>query len=355
MSLELQLRVVRGDFVLDAAFSAPGLGITAVFGPSGCGKTTLLRGVAGLEPTATGRLRVGGELWQDHGRFLPPHRRAVGYVFQEASLFPHLSVRRNLEFGLRRVPPSLRRVPFEQAAHLLGLAPLLQREPHELSGGERRRVAIARALLTSPRVLLLDEPLAGLDVERKAEILPYFERLHQELEMPVLYVSHAADEVARLADHLVLLEGGRVRASGPVAQMLTRFDLPMAHGDDAAAVVEATVSGYDRAFHLTRVVFAGGEFLLARPTPPVGSRVRLRVLARDVSLTLERQVGTSILNIFPATVEALGGEGPAQVMVRLDAAGVPLLARITRRSESVLGLRPGKAVFAQVKALALLA
>jgi molybdate transport system ATP-binding protein len=204
-------------------------------------------------------------------------------------------------------------------------------------------------------VLLLDEPLAALDAERKAEILPYFERFHEELEIPSLYVSHAADEVARLADHLVLLEAGRVRASGPVAELLTRFDLPMAHGDEASAVIDARVSGYDAVFHLTRVAFCGGEFLLARPTPPAGSRVRLRVLARDVSLTLERQGGTSILNIFPATVEALAEEGPAQVMVRLDAGGVPLLARITRRSESVLGLQPGKAVFAQIKALALLA
>ncbi|MDP2021255.1 MAG: molybdenum ABC transporter ATP-binding protein, partial [Hydrogenophaga sp.] len=216
--LTLQTRLVRDAFTLDLALTLPGRGLTALFGASGSGKTTCLRVLAGLEPAASGHLSVGGELWQDSARglFVPPHQRALGYVFQEASLFDHLSVRDNIRFGYRRTPAVQRRYGWDHGLELLGIGHLLQRMPHELSGGERQRVAMARALATSPRVLLMDEPLAALDTPRKAEILPWLEQLHQKLDIPVVYVTHSADEVARLADHLVLLEQGRVMAQGPV-------------------------------------------------------------------------------------------------------------------------------------------
>ncbi len=354
MTIEARFRIEQGGFVLDVDLTFPARGVTALFGPSGCGKTTLLRAIAGLERDPNGLCRVGDALWQTGGRFLPPHRRSLGFVFQETSLFPHLSVRRNLEYGLKRVPEDRRRVTFDEATELLGVEDLLERRPQGLSGGERQRVAIARALLTSPSLLLMDEPLAALDRTSKREILPYLEQLRDELAMPVLYVSHAPDEVARLADHLVLLNAGRVRAVGPIGELLTRLDLAREQGAEAEAIIEARVAGHDETFHLSYLDFAGGRFSVARHTLAVGRDTRLRVLARDVSITLQPQSGTSILNIFPAVVDELAETGPAQVLVRLDVAGVPLLASITRKSASVLTLTPGKRVYAQIKAVALL-
>jgi len=355
MSIEARFRVERGDFTLDVDLDIPAQGVSAVFGPSGCGKTTLLRAIAGLDRYRGGFLRVGDMTWQDADRFVPPHRRPLGYVFQEASLFAHLSVRRNLEYGVKRLPRAERRVSVQQAIELLGIGHLLERKPDRLSGGERQRVAIARAVAVSPRLLLMDEPLAALDVNRKQEILPYIESLHNELDIPVIYVSHSPDEVARVADHLVLLAAGSVTASGAIGDMLTRLDLPLAHGSDAEALIEATVAGHDDSYHLTYLDFAGGRFTVVRKDLPPGSSVRLRVAARDVSLTLEHQSGTSILNIFPATIDALIPEGEAQVTVRLVVGGVPMLARVTRKSASVLDLKPGKSVYAQAKSVALLA
>jgi molybdate transport system ATP-binding protein len=344
-----------GNFSLDITFSCPMRGITALYGPSGCGKTTILRCVAGLQRMA-GRLRVGGETWQEDARrvYRKPHERPIGYVFQEASLFPHLSVRRNLAYGLARVHPGARRVTLDEAAELLGIRTLLERRPDHLSGGQRQRVAIARALLTSPRLLLMDEPLASLDRKSKHEILPYLERLHDELAMPVLYVSHAPDEVARLADHLVLLDAGRVRMSGRLGDLRARLDIARDLGAEADAIVEARVAAHDDSYHLSYLDFSGGRFSVIRNDLPIGQRARLRVLARDVSITLQSQTGTSILNIFPAVVEALGEDGAAQLLVRLDLDGTPLLARITRKSAAALNLARGKRVYVQVKAVALL-
>jgi len=329
-------------------------GITALFGPSGCGKTTILRCVAGLQRMA-GQLQVGTETWQDDARrlFLKPHRRPVGYVFQEAGLFRHLSVRRNLEYGLTRIAPGERRVRPAEVADLMGIEDLLERRPDHLSGGQRQRVAIARALLISPRLLLMDEPLASLDRKSKQEILPYLERLHDELAMPVLYVSHAPDEVARLADHLVLLEAGRVRASGRLGDLRARLDLARDLGTDADAIIEAEVAAHDLAYHLSYLDFSGGRFSVARIDLSIGHKARLRVLARDVSITLQPQTDTSILNIFPALVEGLVENGVARILVRLDLAGTPLLAGITRKSAALLQLAPGKRVYAQIKAVAL--
>src|SRR5574340_116443 len=286
-------------FALRAELQVSAHGIIALFGPSGSGKTTLLRCIAGLERTANGMLRVRDEVWQDGATFQPVHRRPLGYVFQEASVFPHLSVRQNLEYGLKRIPPAQRRVQLEQAVEWLGLDRLIGRDsPAGLSGGELQRVAIARALLTSPRLLLMDEPLSALDAASKHDILPYLERLHAELDIPVIYVSHALDEVARLADQLVLMEAGRV----------------------------------------------------------IGSIVRARVLARDVSIATIAPQGTSISNILAVRITGIQDEGPDRVNLRLAAGeGQLLLSRITRRSCDQLNLAIGMEVFAQVKSVALIA
>lgn len=355
MSIRARFDIARGGFRLDVHLEIPARGVTALFGPSGCGKTTLLRAIAGLERVAGGRLEVQGNVWQNDARFLPPHQRPIGYVFQEASLFDHLDVRGNLEYGARRTRDGKNRVSLDEAVSLLGIGQLLERSPGTLSGGERQRVAIARALAASPDLLLMDEPMASLDRDRKLEILPYLESLHRGLEIPVIYVSHEPDEVARLADHMVLMDAGRVMASGAVHDMFTRLDLPLAHGYDAAAVIEATVTGHDESFHLTHLDFPGGRLTTAREDLPSGSTVRLRVAARDVSLTLEPQAGTSILNILPARIEALAPEGRSQETVRLAVGDTPLLARVTRKSVTLLDLRPGKRVCAQVKSIAVLA
>ena len=354
MTIEARFRIDRDDFSLDVDLSVPTRGITALFGPSGCGKTTLLRAIAGLEHHRDGFLKVGDMTWQDSDCFVPPYRRPLGYVFQEASLFAHLTVRRNLEYGIKRVPAAERKVSLHQAIELLGIGHLLERRPARLSGGERQRVAIARSLAVSPRLLLMDEPLAALDVNRKQEILPYIESLHNDLDIPVIYVSHSPDEVARLADHLVLLEAGRVTASGAISDMLTRLDLPLAHGSDAEALIEAVVAEHDEEYNLTYLDFPGGRFTVAHKALPIGHTARLRVAARDVSLTLEHQSSTSILNIFPAIVDEVIPEGKARMTVRLMVGGVPMLARITRKSASVLGLKAGKLVYAQAKSVALL-
>ena len=350
-----QLTLVRPGFTLDVDLQLPGLGVTALFGPSGCGKTTCLRAMAGLERAQPGRVVVHGEVWQDDARNIwrPTHQRGLGYVFQEASLFDHLTVRGNIDYGLQRTPTTRRRVALEQAVELLGIAHLMDRRPQALSGGERQRVAMARALATSPRLLLMDEPLAALDAQRKAEVLPYLERLHRSLEIPMLYVSHAIDEVARLAGHMVLMQHGRVLAQGRTGELIARLDLPLAHGDMAATVIEGTVQQHDAHDHITTVAFSGGQLLLVNPTPrTVGDAIRLRVQARDVSLALTPPCDTSILNVLPATVVALDEDSPGQMMVALDAGTTRLLARVTQRSAQALALAPGQPVFAQVKGIA---
>ena len=355
--IHARLRLTHPGFTLDVDVELPGRGVTALFGPSGSGKTSCLRCIAGLERGSTGALVVNGECWQDSSRewFMPPHQRAIGYVFQDANLFAHLSVRGNLEFGMKRILGRDRRVAWNQAVELLGIEHLLERMPERLSGGERQRVGIARALLTSPRLLLMDEPLAALDVKRKQEILPYLERLHDELDIPLLYVSHAPDEVARLADHLVLLDEGKVVAQGALHETLARLDLPTAFGEDAGVVIESEVAGHDTDYHLTRLTFQGGDVLVAQRSEAVGHRLRFRVHARDVSLTLERAEGTSISNLLPVQVdEVVSADTPAHVLVRLNAQGTPLLARITRRSADQLGVIEGKALWAQIKTVALL-
>lgn len=345
------------SFALQVDLQLPAHGITALFGPSGSGKTTLLRCIAGLEQAPDGLLRVHGETWQAGTDFLPTHQRPLGYVFQEASLFPHLSVRDNLEYGLKRIHPGERKVQLEQVVSLLGLQRLIARnDPSSLSGGEQQRVAIGRALLTSPRLLLMDEPLSALDAASKQEILPYLERLHREWEIPVFYVSHALDEVARLADYLVLLEKGRVIASGTLNETLARLDLPTAHLDDAGAVIDAVIAAHDEAYYLTRLDFSGGSLWVSKIERAAGTLVRARVLARDVSIATVIPQYSSITNILASRITEIQDEGPDRVNLRLAVGGEHvLLSRITHRSCDQLGLAVGMEVYAQVKSVALIA
>ena len=358
--IQVRLQVTYPAFTVDVDLLLPGRGVTALYGHSGSGKTTCLRCIAGLEKPRQGFIRINDEVWQDSskGLFLAPHKRALGYVFQEASLFPHLSVRGNLEFGLRRIPANQRHVDLQHAAALLGIEHLLERRPDNLSGGERQRVGIARALLTSPRLLLLDEPLAALDAKRKSEILPYLERLHDELDIPMLYVSHSQDEVARLADHLVLLSDGKALASGPIGETLARLDLPMAMGDDAGVVIEGSVIAYNAEYQLLSVGLPGSDLQMriAHTPLPTGKALRFKVQARDVSLNLQPDDHSSILNRLPVTVVSeVAADNTAHVLVRLDVAGTPLLARITRYSRDQLRLVPGMQLWAQIKSVAVLA
>ena len=355
MSIQAQFTLDYPGFRLDVELDLPGQGVTALFGPSGCGKTTLLRCMAGLERSGRGHHVVNGETWQSNTLFMPTHQRPLGYVFQAANLFDHLTVQRNLHYGQSRVAPAQRRVDFDHVTRLLGIDHLLERLPQGLSGGERQRVAIARALLTSPRLLLMDEPLAALDVKRKQEILPYLERLHAELDIPVLYVSHAPDEVARLADHIVVLDAGRAVATGPLTETLARLDLPIQLGEDVGVVLDAVVAERDTAWHLARVEFPGGSLWVRDAGHALGDPVRVRILARDVSIALQHLEGTSIQNCLPATVEQMAGDyHPALSLLRLKVGSSPLLARLTQRSAAGLGLAPGMPVWVQIKAVALI-
>lgn len=349
--IEARFKTRLGAFALDVDLKIPSRGVTALFGRSGSGKTTLLRHIAGLA-RGQGRLAVNGELWQDENTFVPVHRRALGYVFQEANLFPHLSVRANLEYGMKRVPPAERTLRWDDVIGWLGLEPLIAHRPGQLSGGQRQRVAIGRALLASPRLLLMDEPLSALDTASRAEILPYLEALPRELELPILYVSHALDEVARLADTLLLIDAGRITYQGPLVEGLTRLDLPLAHRDLAGTVIDTTVVQHDPAFQITRVARQNLALELPGLFGAPGRPLRVRIAARDVSLALAMPGQTSILNLLPARVLELADDAPGQVLVRLALEDTVLLARITRKSAHALNLQPGMAVVAQVKSVA---
>ena len=355
--MEGVFRIAYPDFTLDVDLKLPEEGITALFGPSGSGKTTILRCIAGLERAPDAFLSVADEIWQDenHKVFLPTHKRPLGLVFQEASLFPHLSVRKNLRYGMKRAG-NTRGEGFDAMLDLLGIRALLERMPDGLSGGERQRVAIARALLTRPRLLLMDEPLAALDMRRKLEILPYLEKLRGELSIPVIYISHSLDEVARIADRLVLIENGRIMANGPLADILARPELVSVFAGEAGAVLETMVAAHEPD-GLSRLEFPGGRLYIAGHAHAPGSRLRCRVHASDVSIALNAHTDTSILNTLPATVVAVADAdtpGHTLVQLRLTENGPLLLARITTRSRHSLSIEPGLSVIAQLKSVAIL-
>ncbi len=349
MSIDLNLALPG---LLDVQLEFPSEGITAVIGPSGAGKSLLLRSVAGLE-AATGHVRVGKTVWLDALSSLPTHKRPVGVVLQRPGLLPHLTVKENLEFALKRRNgrdgPGL-----PEVTQLLGIGGLLERRPRRLSGGETQRVAVARALLTAPKILLLDEPVSALDEAARSEILALLVRVQQDTRVPMLYVTHDLDEVARIADHVALLEAGRILGFGTLQEMLTRLDLPLARRGDAESVLAGAVSGYDSGTRVLTVTTQAGDFRVVSDPVPEASSVRIRLKARDVSLTLEKPGRSSILNILPVTVQAINGADQNKAVVRLTAGGVPVVSHVSHLSADRLGLVPGLELFIQVKSVALL-
>jgi molybdate transport system ATP-binding protein len=354
MSLTVDIRHRLGDFALDARFESEGH-LTALFGRSGSGKTSLVNIIGGLIRPDEGRVTVDGETLVDTraGILVPRHRRRVGYVFQEGRLFPHLSVRANLLYGQWFTPAARRYETLKRVVELLGLEALLDRRPGSLSGGEKQRVAIGRALLASPRLLLMDEPLASLDEGRKQEILPYIELLRDVTRIPIVYVSHSISEVTRLATTVVVLSGGRVAAAGPTAEVMGRMDLyPLTGRAEAGVILEGKVVGYDTDSGLSTFQCAAGRLRIPHTDIAVGLAVRVRVRARDVLIATKPPEGLSALNVLSGTVaEIRADEGPI-AEVRLDCGGQSVQARITRHSIAVLGLAPGKPAYAVIKAIA---
>ncbi|MGJ5201886.1 molybdenum ABC transporter ATP-binding protein [Bradyrhizobium sp. HKCCYLR20261] len=354
-TVKVDFRGTLGRFELNARFEVPARGVTAIFGPSGCGKTAVMRCIAGLN-RLDGLCSVAGEVWQDDKHFRPVHQRPIGYVFQEANLFPHLSVRRNLMYGHPGQTGGTA-IGFDEVVALLGIGKLLERSPRHLSGGERQRVAIGRALLSQPKLLLMDEPLSALDQMTKDEILPYLERLHAALDLPILYISHDIAEVERLADQLVLMRGGAVLASGRLRDLQADLSLPLALSRDAAVSLDATVVSQDATDGMATLAVPGGQFLLPAETLQPGTRRRLRVVADDVSLALEAPSRSTIVNVLRAKILEIRSQSDHRVTALLglgeDGAGARLLSRVTQRSWNELGLQAGLAVYAQVKGAAL--
>lgn len=353
--IEVNLALARGDFQLQVDLTLPGQGVTVLFGPSGSGKTTVLRCVAGLE-CAQGRVMIGNQTWQDSAQhqWIPTSSRDLGYVFQEASLFEHLNVRANLRYGIERVRKPGGKEALDLAINLLGIGHLLDRTTQSLSGGERQRVAIARALATQPQILLLDEPLASLDIARRNEILPWLERMHYELRIPVLYVTHSMEELTRLADYVVLLGDGQVRARGPISQVLSDPVFACAVGGEAGAVLSGVIREHDLHFHLTRVDLDGASLWVRHRDLSVGARVRLHIHANDVSLSTQEPQHSSIQNVLPGVIEAIHDDShPASCLIRVRHHDQCLLARITRKAMAALSLEVGMPVWAQVKSVAL--
>lgn len=352
MTLEVKIRHRFPGFSLDVAFTTPTPGVTALFGPSGCGKTTILTTIAGLLHPDHAVIHLDGTILADAARWVPPERRQFGVVFQDARLFPHLSVANNLRYGLRRAPPGI--ITLATVVELLDLAPLMDRRPRFLSGGERSRVAIGRALLAQPRLLLMDEPLSALDAEHRAEILPYLAALKQQLGLPIVYVTHAFEEVALLADTLVMLEKGRILAQGPIDQVVTRPDLALARRPNAASVLLATVQDHIPAQHLSRVAAAGQIFLVPLLDAPPGAALRLRINANDVAVATACPEAISFQNILSTTIGSIT-PNPArpEILLQLHLPGGRLLARVTQDTVARLDLTPGRPVWALLKSVAI--
>jgi len=354
-SLQIALELRRRDFQLLVDLHLPDQGVTVLFGPSGSGKTSVLRCVAGLE-RAQGQVVIGGETWQDstQGQWVPTYDRDLGYVFQEASLFEHMNVRANLRFGIDRVKKPGAATALASAITLLGIDHLLERSTQSLSGGERQRVAIARALATQPKILLLDEPLASLDIARRHEILPWLERMHQELRIPMLYVTHTMEELTRLADHVVLLDRGKVKVQGPLSQVLSNPLFAASVGGEAGVVLDGVMTQHDHTFHLSCIDLHGTRLWLRHRDLALGSKVRVHIHANDVSLSIKAPEGSSIQNILPGVIESIHDDfHPASCLVRIRHEQHTLLARITRRAAAGLQIAVGTKVWAQVKSVAL--
>jgi molybdate transport system ATP-binding protein len=353
--LDINVKKKLGNFTVDVAISGEEHGVTALFGRSGAGKTSVISMVAGLIPPDEGSITVKGRKLFDSAKSIDvqPEKRRCGYIFQDGRLFPHLTVKSNLTYGMRLVPRSERFVSYDQVVEMLGIDHLLSRRPAKLSGGEKQRVAIGRALLTNPNLLLMDEPLASLDVARKGEVLPFISKLSREISIPILYVTHSLDEILNLADMVVLLESGKVVAQGTVEDVMSRLDLQHFAGTfDAGVVVGTEVEAHDSVDGLTTLRFGGGALKLPLFNVAIGERVRVRIRARDVAIALSRPEKISVQNIFPAIVEEVVDSTESLVEVRLDI-GCPLLSRITPAAKADLKLAPGQHVYALVKSVAI--
>lgn len=351
--IHAQFKLSYDGFSLDVDLQLPSQGVTALFGPSGSGKSTLLRCIAGLE-RAEGKLSVKGEVWQDEQIFIPTHQRPIGYVFQDANLFPHMNVKANLNYGFKRQPHRHDGFSLDKIIDLLGIGHLLDRKPDRLSGGEKQRVAIARALAVNPRLLLMDEPLAALDLARKREILPFLEKLHEALEMPVIYVTHAPNEVARLADHVVMLNQGRLQSFGTLNETFANLELPEQASDAGSVIIEARITEIQPEWHLARASFDGGDIWLRDLHFNPGQTVRFQVMARDVSLALTADHNSSIANVLQAEVDQISaGDHPGIALVRLKIGENFILSRLTQRSLHTLGVTEGDPVWAQIKSTAI--
>lgn len=356
--LKGQFFLRKNDFILDVNFSLPGNGITALFGASGSGKTSLLRCIAGLELANNGNLSLGDIVWQDPTLFVPAHQRGIATVFQDSNLFPHLSIKNNLLYGFKRNQSRPSLLSYEDAIELLGIKALLNKSISALSGGQRQRVAIARALLSNPQLLLMDEPLASLDTHSKQEILPYLEQVQKNVSIPIIYVSHTLDEALQLADTMLLIDKGKVKAQGRMNTLLTRTDLPLAHYNQACSIISGVVYKHEPAYHLSYINIINGTLSLTKMNKTVGAKVKLKILARDVSIALSPPIDSSISNIFPTTIANITStEEPSKALVTLSVGKEILLAQLTLKSVEILQLKEkmknNNTVFAQVKSVAL--
>lgn len=355
-TISVDLKGTLGNFSLDCSFHAPLRGVIALYGPSGCGKTSVLRGIAGLN-WFSGKVEIGNECWQNETGFVPVYKRPLGYVFQEASLFPHLSVRKNLTFAMAKGENNLSPT-FDEVVEFLNIAHLIDRAPHNLSGGERQRVAIGRALLSHPKILLMDEPLSALDKRSRDEILPFLIGLRDRLSMPIIYITHDIYEVERLADTLVLMDSGKVIASGSLREIEANPDLPLANTREAAVNLDGYVKSYNEHTGLVEVDVTGGTFIAPSVPLAISKKMRIRIAANDVSLAVEKPLKSSILNVMPARILTMREQGHFEVLVKLELGdngkGAHFLSRLTRHSWQILGLREGMDVYAQIKGVALI-
>ena len=357
IQLDLQLSFTHNlanSFELNIDLTIPGQGITAIFGASGSGKTTLLRCIAGLEKNAIGNVTVNGEIWQSADKFVPTYKRSLGYVFQEPSLFEHLSALANLQYAIKRNKGPADPNFLLQVIDVMAIEHILEQFPEQLSGGEKQRVAIARALLSQPKLLLMDEPLASLDTVRKLEILPYLERLRHNFNIPIIYVSHSVDEITRLADYGVIIEQGKVTATGGVTELFSEASIPLGLDNELGAILDCNVLEVDQKWHLMKVAFAGGELWLPKIESAVNHSLRVRILASDISLTLNPHTDSSILNILSGQIDCINKEkNPAMALVKVKVGANYLLARLSQKSCDSLGLVKDKNIWLQIKSAAI--
>lgn len=348
-------RLTKGNFTLDVEFDFPSSGITAITGASGCGKTTLLRCIAGLENAVIGDFHINGECWLDSQKniFTPPNKRIVGYIFQDAALFPHMSVKQNLEYAYKRRNVDQHTIAWDDVIDSTGISKLVERNIGNLSGGEKQRVAIARALLSNPDILLMDEPVSSLDKKSRASITKLIGKIHNEHNIPIIYVSHDLEEISQLADRVMCIENGKVTDIGKVNDILSSFDKSFSHEETAHTIIQGEVVDYDRNYHLAKISFAGGSLFISSPSIKRNSNVKLQIYARDVSISIKKPTGTSILNIVQASIIEVcpKKDSHGQYIIKLDANDAILLAHITQRSLEDLKLEVGLGVYAQIKSV----